>query len=297
MPPDPGPTEPHAQLERLHPHLRVLCNRASARARRLHADRVVVEHLVGAAMEDEESAAHAVAVHAFADPETISGEMLALSPGVMVVGSRASLPFSPLALSALRAARAAAVAASADEVACAVLLAESVAALPDTVRGDLSATGLDALGLAPTAGAGTVAADEPLFRSFSKTAKQAMSLASRAAHGAGEPTIGPARIVLGCLRAEPALEGTSGLSHTRAQQVLVGRTVDPSEPPPRDVPFDAFLIDFLGRLPAGGDSLDLLSACHALGSPELRELLGRHKVSVALLERSRNAFGDPPAPA
>ena len=55
------------------------------------------------------------------DPSGFANEMLALSPGMMVVGTSAALPFSPRAVDALRAARDAAREAGAEAVSVAAI--------------------------------------------------------------------------------------------------------------------------------------------------------------------------------
>lgn len=282
-------------IGRLHGGLLRLLERAGARALRLHSERVTLEHLVGASVEDEESAAYQVVEHAFADPDTLSQELLALSPGVMVVGTASTLPFSPAAVRALSAARDAA---AGGEVGPGLLLAAAAAELPADVRADLASAGLVAAApprdpQAPRAPSPETGG-ESLFRRFSQPAKRAASQASREASAARETSIGPARLVLACLRVEPELEGTCGLSGARARAALAGRSADPEAPAARPLDLDPALVDFLEALPAGADSLDLLVACHRAAGPELGELLARHKVTEALLERSRGAFADPP---
>jgi len=292
-----------ARLERFSPYLRSLLERAVERARRLHADHVALEHLIGAAVEDEESAAYQATEHAFADPELVARELLALSPGVMVVGSEAALPFSPAAVEALWAARDAAAAAGSSEVSAAVVLAHALAALPEDLRGALARAGYRAPAPAPGpasgsergAGERTAAVDReaPLFRHFSSAAKQALSRANKAASRGGEESIGPARILLACLEIEPPLAARVGLGGSAARAALAGRTADPTRPPQRALDPDRELLDFLERLPDRSGSLELFLECLRGEHPELRELLGRHKLSTAMLERAAEAFSDP----
>lgn len=284
------------EIERLHAHVGVLLARAGRRALRLHADSVTLEHLVGAVMEDEDCAASQAVLHAFADPETLSAELLALSPGVMVVGSGSTLPFSQRAIEALRGARDEAAERGAEEVTEAVVLLHAVRRLPDDARAALAEAGFAEERLHARPGAGLVAASGPLFKHFSTGGKQALSTANKASAQAREESIGPGQLVLACLAVAPALAADSGLTASRARPALMGRTADPTPPAPRLLPPDPGLVAFLGRLPAGSGSLTLLHACHGAATPEMRELLVRHKVTEALLERSQGAFEDPPGP-
>lgn len=291
---------PH--VARLAPYVSELLAAAGRRALRVHADEVSLEHLLGACMEDEECAAHQLVVHAFADPETIDLELLALSPGTMVVSSSAALPFSPRALDALRAARGAACDAGAAEVEAAVVLARAVAALEGPLARALGDAGYSDGDLAP-AGAdggaergGGLERDGPLFRGFSDGAKRALSHANRAASSRREASIGPAQLVLSCLAEEPALGGRSGLSAVRARSLLAGHTVDPTAPAPRSIPPQPVLVAVLAAAPDGGGSLELWAASRRLGGDEVGALLERHRITAALLERAEGAFRDPVLP-
>ncbi|MCP3915077.1 MAG: hypothetical protein GY711_05945 [bacterium] len=299
---DPSLPELAPHLERGHPYLAALLERAGRRALRMHADEVTVEHVFGACMEDEDSAAHQVVVHAFADPETLDVELLALSPGTMVVASGAALPFSPLALDALRAARGTALESGASVVSDASVMLQCVAALPEDVANDLASAGYDATALAATAAetsddAPAIDPDSALFRHFTDAGKRALSLANKAAFAAREPSIGPARLVAGLLAAQPALETQSGLTGSRASNVLNGRTVDPSPIPHRPLPPGEDLAQLLRVLPSNAGSIEILIAGHSSTTGELRELLQRHKVTESLLERAREAFHDPDSPS
>ncbi len=91
---------------RLGGHARRVLDRCGDLALQIHADEAGPEHLLVTLMEDEDAAAHRAAVHAFADPATIADEARALASGILISGSTASLPFSPLGVRALRSARA-----------------------------------------------------------------------------------------------------------------------------------------------------------------------------------------------
>jgi len=283
------PTE--LACERLHPFMQTLWRRAHGRACRLHADSVSLEHLVGAAMEDEDSAAYALVEHAFADPETISNEMLALSPGVMVVSSKATLPFSPRAMDVLAIACAARATDDDDKVSVALLLEAAVAGFDAAVRDEFAQAGFQARTDVPN----TVI--EPLpaspFSLFTKRGLQALSRANQIAHQQGEQAIGPAQLVLGSLRLAPELAASHGVSWTAASSLLAGHARDETPLAARTLGSDTALVDFLAQLPDGAGSLGLLTACHGPDTPEIKELLLRHKVTEALIARSLTAFEDP----
>ena len=133
----------------------------------------------------------------------------------------------------------------------------------------------------------------PLFKHFSTGGKRALSIANKASARAREDSIGPGQVVLACLEITPSVAEESGLGAARARAALSGRTADQTPPAPRLLSPDPELLAFLGRLPDGSGSLALLHACHGRGTDEMRELLSRHKVSEALLERSMGAFEDP----
>ncbi|MFT5052896.1 MAG: hypothetical protein ACI8QZ_004334 [Chlamydiales bacterium] len=282
------------RLAPLHGCMPVLVAQATRRALSLHSDAVSVEHLVGAAMQDEDCAAYSVVEHAFADPETIAQELLALSTGIMVVASGSALPFSQLAVEALAAAHAAAD----TEVDVTAVLRHSCEVLPDDLGADLARMGFDPAGIAPdsTSGPGGAprAAESSFFALFTGDARSVLSQANRKAARAGEPSIGPAQLILASLEADHELQVRSGLTVTRARQSLAGKTLDLSEIPERAIPPETALLDFLANLPTGSGSLELLAACHGEhGTAELSELLGRHMVTPALLERCVGAFPEP----
>lgn len=276
-------------LDSLHPHLAVLCDRAGERALEVHADEVAVEHLLDVCMEDEDCAAYEAASHAFADPETVSFELRALSPGVMVVGSEAALPFSTRAVEALESARERAIAAKADQVESSVVLRAACEALGDEAS--------EALNLSPTfeptAGADGLDPNASLFRGFSEGAKRALSKANKLAAGKKERSISPAQLIVALVAGEPQLAEDLGVSATAIRERLRSHTLDSTPPPPRTLPPSADLLSLLAELPRGADSLDLWRVALARGGDELRTLGDRHKITSALLERAREAFSDP----
>lgn len=281
------------RLDRLHPYFPTLLAAASACARRLFADEVTLEHLLVAAIEDEESAANQVVCHAFADPETVALEALALAPGLMVVGSAGALPFSPLSVEALRAARARAAAAGWAAIDCGQLLRASLGVLPEPAAESLRRLGVDASRLEGSPGAAAVAEAGPLFRFFDTPAKRALSLASKLARTNRESSIGPARMLIASLDSERELEARCGLTLSRARIALAPFGADTSPVPTSEPALEAGLAAFLEALPEGAGSLELLEACHRPETQEVAALLARHKVHPALLQRARESFEDP----
>lgn len=279
-------------LGRLHPYARFLLARAGVHALRLHADVVTPEHLLSTLMDDPGSAAHAAVLHAFADPATISDEALAISPGLMVVASGSTLPFSPRAAMAISRARSSAIGEGRNEVLPLDLVAQAERALDEKLRGSLREAGLstvsDSLPESPEPLLGSA-----VFKSFSAGAKRALSAANRMAAAERASAISPAHLLLAGLKEDPDLAASIGLSFQRARALLAGRTADESAPAPRTLPPETALLEFLRPLEPGSDSLDLLARFHSGATPELGGILNRSKVTAALLERVRAAFRDP----
>lgn len=287
-----------ARLEsRAGPYAQGLIERAGRYAAQLHADEAGVEHLVCTLMADPDCAARRAVEHAFADPQTLAEEVRALAAGILVTGSSASLPFSPGGVLALRAARDAAAATGRDEVRPALLLACALERLPEDLRLTLDEAGYEPAGLDEAAGPrGAVApgaAQGSLFRRFSEDSKRCLSAAARLSRGGEGESIGPAHLVLACLQAHRELERACSLSASRLRILLRERMLDLTELPPRRVEPDEVFLAFLSDLPQGSDSLTLLARCHAGATPELAQVLTRHRVTVALLERAAGAFRDP----
>jgi hypothetical protein len=275
-----------AERQRLSTYLSLQLERAAELALGIHADYLSIEHLVGAVLRDEESAANQTIVFAFADPETVGMELLALAPGILVVGSASTRPFSPRAVEALDLARRWAAACASEEVEAAILCAAAASVLPSEIQAALRAAGYhEPTPVAPA----PLAANVPL----SDAAKQALSHANRATARAGEASIGPARILHAGLQAERAVESALGITAARARSILEGSFLDATPPPQRELAADESLLAFLTRLPAGAGSLEVLAACHHESTPELSELLLRHKLAPDLLRRAAAELSDP----
>ena len=291
----------HAELARLAarlaPYTRGLLERSGNYAALLHADEVGVEHLLCTLMSDEDCAAHRVVLHAFADPDTLAEMALATASGILVVGSRCSMPFSTLGVKALFEARALAAARGESEVGPGHLLLCATRELEAQAHSDLEQAGFNAAEVEgslakarpeqPTTRAGA------LFKHFTQDAKRALSSAGRSTQQAGQTAISPAHIVAACLQVDGDLAQRAGLSPVRARQALRAHSVDPTPPAARELDPDAVLLEFLAGLPEGAESLDLLAHCLGDLTPELAQHLIRNKVTPALLERSRGVFRDP----
>jgi hypothetical protein len=284
------------ELERLGQGLgayaRASLDRAVRYALRLHAEELTSEHLLAALLEDESCAATALVLHAFADPATVGGEVLALCPGILVVGSGHSLPFSTGAVSALHAARAAASGKNAS-----VTPTDLFHAALDQLPPDQSAHLFR--GKAPErrdvpSGAGFPAG--PLFREFEKDSLRALGVACRVAAQLERTVIGPVHLLCGALDVDRDLAHAVDLTAARVRLLLAGRDEDPTPLPERRISADARLAALIRGLPPGADTLEILGEILRSGSEELRALLQRQKVTPALVERSRGAFCDPEPP-
>jgi ATP-dependent Clp protease ATP-binding subunit ClpA len=283
---------------RLSPYGRYLLARCGECASSLHADEAGPEHLLSTLMDDEACAAHRAVLQAFADPESISGEARALSAGIMVTGSAASLAFSVRGVRALERARELA-SSHRPEVTPAHLLLACVGELEDDLRVAIDAAGFEPAALEPLLGPSDDAPwpdGGPLFRRFSEDSKRALSAAARVARQACDAAISPAHVLLAVLQSEAELARAGGISASRARLLLRGRTADPTRPPPREIPADEALEGFLAGLPEGASSLAMLRGFHAGGTPELAQILSRHRMSAALLERAQAGFEDPDPP-
>lgn len=287
-------------LPRLSPYGRSSLLAAGERALRLHSDEVTPEHWLGAIVADEDSGAHQLAIHAFADPETIDLELLALSPGIMVVGSKAALPFSPAAVRALQRARQAGLAAGAGSIELDSLLSYCIEELAEPAAEALRQAGYSPITDASPRAAGpeetALAADGPLFRGFSDPAKRALSQANKDAFGAKETAISPARLAVACLALDPELESRCGIRRVQAVAALRGQFADLESLAPRALPPSDELLGFLDGLQEGAGSIAVLAATREQGDAELIALLDRHKITESLLARSLEAFRDPEHP-
>ncbi len=286
-------------IEGLAPYLREILHEGARRARWLRSDEVHLVHVLGAAAGNEDSALGQVVEHAFADPETLDVEMLSISPGLMVVGAKGTLPFSGGALRALENARRGALQAGQSSIepfnlaqACAGELNEPT--LTGIHRALPPANWPSAPKMQVPGQAGTqLESDGHLFQGLGPSTKRALVYACRAAQQAEEMFIGPLRLLVGSLEADSGL--TEACHWTAAKVRASTRQLDQSEPEGDPEPLGPAddLRCVLTELKPGGDSLDLLALTLSTGSVELRALFGRHRITPMLVQKARGAFSDP----
>lgn len=289
----------HAGGAHLAPYARASLARGAELARRLHADELVPEHWLAALLEDEDCAATRIVLHAFADPGTIGAEVLAQCPGIMVVGSGRTLPFSVRSLEALRAARVHAAQRGAASLApgdlcraaCEVLETRARERLASVPGHDLTRAAES--GAEATPGAPVLTTAGTLFRDYSPESLRALGASARAAGALQRPAIAPAHLVLGCLECDEGLRQRTGLSATRARLLLSGVDEDTTPLPVRALPGSADLGELLRSLPEGSESAAVLGWFLSSSSAEVMALLKRQKVTWSLFERCRSTFRDP----
>ena len=281
-------------LAELAPYLRGLLENGVRRALWLHADQVHLEHVLGATVGDEDSAAGQVIEHAFADPETLDMELLALSPGLMVVGAKSVLPFSSEALTVLRRARAKALDQGLEQIGSADLAEACAEALPQAVRDALvEPTWTQDLSDQVVKAPSRLNPDGHLFQGLSETAKRSLVRACRSAHGRKERSITSLSLLLATLEEDSALRSASGWNPSKIRSTLGGQTPPVPAPQERAMKPSPTLAALLGRLPKGADSLDFLAASLEGAEEEVAACFGRHRITPDLVKRSRGAFRDP----
>ena len=281
-------------LAELAPYLRGLLENGVRRALWLHADQVHLEHVLGATVGDEDSAAGQVIEHAFADPETLDMELLALSPGLMVVGAKSVLPFSSEALTVLRRARAKALDQGLEQIGSADLAEACAEALPQAVRDALGEpTWTQDLSDQVVEAPSRLNPDGHLFQGLSETAKRSLVRACRSAHGRKERSITSLSLLLATLEEDSALRSASGWNPSKIRSTLGGQTPPVPAPQERAMKPSPTLAALLGRLPKGADSLDFLAASLEGAEEEVAACFGRHRITPDLVKRSRGAFRDP----
>lgn len=285
------PPEMSERLERLGPYAAHTLRRAARFGLKLHADEVHVEHLLATLLEEDHSAAGQTIIHAFADPETIRSEVMALCPGILVIGSKRSLPFSVRGVAAMELSRAKARSLGAARIEPLHLLLSALDQLPEALAAGLVELGLSAEPQEVFEGPELVPLTGPLLRFFDVDARRSLSAACHQAVRLGRDAISPAHLMMGCL--ETVEGGLIGLSASRAKMFLGGRDDDSSPLPERALPFTEALLKLLAGLPEGASTADLLAAVVAQGSLELRGLLERQKVTLTLLKHTQGAFCDP----
>jgi hypothetical protein len=285
-------------VTRLAPYAHDSFARAAALAARLHADEISPEHWLAALLADEGCAATRAVLHAFADPETIGVEVLALCSGIMVVGSDRTLPFSVLGVEALYTARSGAAARAGTRVEPADLFQASLVGLVPELRtrlAHLPGARLEFEALSgPGVGSEALPVTGPLFRHFSASGLRALGCAGRTAAALGRDAIGPAHILLGALELDGELRERTALTQARVRMACSGLDEDRTPLPERRLGGDERLRALLRELPPGAGTLDVVAWMLARGSEELIALLRRQKVTSALFERCRGVYLDPP---
>jgi len=264
-----------------------------ALARRLHAEELSPEHILAAMLGDEDCGATRLVLYAFADPETLGIEVMALCDGIMVVRSSGSLPFSVQAVEALEGAHREAARRGSETVAPIDLLCSAWRTLSVEVRGRLQT-------LEPTAGPAPGGEgrnpDRHLFAAFDETARRALGRAARAASEHRRNSISPAHLILGALEADESLTAATQLTPQAARFALADADDDPTPLPDRPLSVAEELFELLAPLPDGAGTSALLGRFLGAGSEEVRALLIRQKITPALYERAGGSFSDPDPP-
>ncbi len=282
--------------DRLAPYARDVLERAAREAHRLHAEEVSSEHFLYALLLDEEAGATRLVLHAFADPATIAQEVLALCPGILVVASSRSLPFSVRSVDVLEEARSDAHRAGAPKVEPEHLLASSFRALDEPQQSALREAGYDLQPVPPRAEGEVLPREGPLLRHYSEAARRALGLACRAAGQLERDAISPAHVVLAALEADSALAQRASCSPSRARMVLGSHDVDLTPLGSRRLPLAPDLTSLLEGVEPGAETAAVLTRLLAGGTEELRLLLIQQKITLALAERSGGSFPDPEVP-
>jgi len=267
--------------------------RAAELALALHAEVVSREHLVCALLSDEESALYELVEHAFADPETLYEDALALAPGILIVGSGATKPFSVRAVRAARAAVELARGAGLARVDPACVLRAACAELPEEALGALVEAGCDPDAVPLSGERGELPMGTHLFHPFGDEARRTLTSASRLAAKDGRGALSPADLVAGALGEDADLTRAFGVDKSSAINLLRPCADDTTHPEPRTLDDAVELSQLFSSLPEEGGSLDLLEKILAEPEEELAQVFLRQKVTVALLERSRATFVDP----
>lgn len=259
----------------------------------LHAEAVSREHLVCVLLDDEESALYELVEHAFADPETLSQDALALAPGILVVGSGATKAFSVRAVRAARRAVELAQGARLSSVTPACVLKAACEELSPEALAQLNESGCDPAIVTLTGDEGDLPVGTHLFQPFNDEARRTLTSASRLAAKAKRGTLTPADLVAGALGEDADLSRSFGADAASACALLRPYAEDTTPPEQRDLGDDGDLTRLWTSLPEDAGSLEVLGAILCEPDEELAQVFLRQKVTAALLERSRATFVDP----
>lgn len=291
------PLEIEPFVARLAPYARHSLERAAELAARLHAEEISPEHWLAALLVDEDCAATRAVLHAFADPETLGIEVLALCAGIMVVGSVRTLPFSVLGVEALHGARALGVARGGARVDPADVFLSAYGRLRVELHQRLARFPEFALERVRNRSEREVEdpirPEGPLFRCFSPDALRSLGASSRVASSLGRSSIGPMHLILGALETDADLRERSALSPQRVRMAASGLDEDSTPLPERRLGSEARLRELLSALATGAGTLDVLGWLLTHGSEEMTALLRRQKITPALFERCRGVYMDP----
>ncbi len=280
----PSRTDPQTSelVARLGGYTRTILRAAEAFAVRLHAEELCPEHVLVALLLDESAAGTRIVLRAFADPETIAIEVTALCPGILVVGSGRSLPFSVRGVRALEHA--------ATTPGAPVTPTELYLGALNELEMELASH----FERPPRAlGSALSSSTASFLERTTVDARRALGSSCREATRLGRAAIAPAHLVLGCLDIDADLRERAGLGLSRARLLLSGHDEDLTPLPERTVPLSPLLGDFLKTLPAGADTARLLAHFLTAGSEELRLLLAQQKVTPKLLEGAVGTLEDP----
>ena len=275
------------------PYLEGAREKAAELALSLHADAISPEHLVCVLLSDEYSALCELVEHAFADPETLHQDALALAPGILVVGSGATSPFSVRAVRAARRAVELAQSAGLSRVDPACVLKAAWEELSEDALEALKGAGCDPEPVPLGGEQGELPTGAHLFHPFNDEARRALTSASRLSAKGKRSTLTPADLVAGALSEGPELPRSFGADAASAAALLRPFAEDATPPEHRELPDDDELSRLWSSLTGGAGSLEVLG--HILSAPEeeLAQVFLRQKVTAELLERSREAFRDP----
>ena len=284
-------TRAREQAEHLSPYVRTSLGRAADRAAVLHATRVSLEHWVLVLLDDEDSAAHQAIVHAFADPATIHDQVLALTPGILVVGSGLSLPFSVRGVHALQRARHAADERG-DDVRVSDLLSAAFHELSDEGREALRDAGFREAELADDTGR-VETPTEAVFKSFDNDAKRSLGAACRVAASLRRERISPAHALVACLDVDGSLGERLDCSTAAARRAVAGADDDLTPVGADPLELEPEFAAFLSSLSPTGDSCEVLRLILRRTEGELRLLLAQQRITEELMERVEGRFRDP----
>ncbi len=287
--------------DKLAPYAQQLLHRAAKHAHRLFADEIVPEHLLTTMMADDDCAAYHAVIFAFADPQTIGRELLALSPGILVVSSAHSLPFSPFGVRALFRARKLAFDRSEDEVGPIHLMSAAFDELDRSLTDKLVAAGFDRTTLSTDAeikpvNDSSISLEDALFASFGEETRRILGVAGKLARQNQREAISPAHLLGACVQRQPVLAGRAKLNAMQLSSTIGHDDADESSPAPRAIRLEKSMLDFLAAVPpseSGLSSLDLLRGFWHHGSGEVRDILKRNRVTPELIERVAGSYKDP----